>query len=81
MPYHERVRDLAMTAIHDLRFENLPYGDQAERLHQLMDLPFEMVVEIALRDGYDLQRLIRYVGRLPKAERRVNNVIPFERRA
>ena len=78
MPYHERVRDLAANAIYDLRFEDLPYSNQAERLHLLMNLPFQTVVEIALRDGYDLHRLMRYVGRLPKVEQ-LGNVIPFER--
>ena len=80
MSTHERNHDRAVWAVHTLLTHDYEtMGQRAEMLDRLAGLPFDVVVEVCLRDGFNIQELIRFIKADCQIKERRGNVIPLRR--
>ena len=55
-------------------------SQRVEMLDRLAGLPFDIVVEACLRDGFDIHELIRFVKEDCQITERRGNLVPFPKR-
>lgn len=81
MPLEERNHDRAVWLIHSLmNGECTTINERFKALDDLSKLPFETVVEVSLRDGYNFYELIEFKLAAYKAPDLNGKAIPFPRR-
>jgi len=78
MPLTESQYDSTVWTIHSLLYEVKTINERMALLDRLSKMPFGIVVEIAIRDGFNIHELIRFIyeanrRQQPKSEK----VIPL----